>query len=59
VKITVTMEMPDQDLETGWFGKPHELAASVRARLDEVYGDDGGAYSPVVRCVDVRTEGGR
>jgi hypothetical protein len=57
MKITVTMTLPDEDLENGWNGKPHELALSVRARLNEIYGDDSMDYCPDVKCVDVQLEG--
>jgi hypothetical protein len=30
-----------------WNGDAQELRASVEARLNEVYGDDGGAYVPL------------
>lgn len=51
--ITVTMTLPDADLDSGWDGDIAELEASVRARLEAgIYGDDGGEYLPTVTNVD-------
>lgn len=46
VTITLDLHFIRADLDDGWAGKVEELAASCRAALREVIGDDGGAYEP-------------
>jgi hypothetical protein len=46
--ITVQVSVSDEELAQGWGGSRYEFEASLVARLDEVYGDDGGAYVPIV-----------
>lgn len=52
-KITVVMELDDLDVVNGWGFNSDELAESIRARLSEVYGDDGQAYVPNVVSVEI------
>lgn len=61
ILVNVTFAISRADFITGWvFPNPQddaqpakELGASVRARLDEIYGDDGGAYAPDVLSIAV------
>jgi hypothetical protein len=46
VTISLDLHFIKADLDQGWEGKLEELAASCRAALNEVIGDDGGAYQP-------------
>lgn len=46
--LTATVTLPDEDASTGWGGDRSEVAASIRATLHELIGDDGGAYVPAV-----------
>jgi hypothetical protein len=47
--VVVTVSIRDTELATGWDGDTTEYAASIRATLREVIGDDGGAYVPLVQ----------
>ena len=44
--VTVMFAIEDKDFAEGWDGKVEELKGSIEARLDEIVGDDGGAYVP-------------
>lgn len=46
VTISLDLHFIKADLDEGWAGKMEELAASCRAAVNEVIGDDGGAYQP-------------
>lgn len=48
VTLTVDVTVEGDDLADGWGDDLAELAASVRATLSELVGDDGGAYVPTV-----------
>ena len=47
--VLVSVSIRDTELATGWGDDATEYAASIRATLHEVIGDDGGAYVPLVR----------
>lgn len=53
-RITVVMDLDDLDVANGWGLDADELEGSVRARLTEIYGDDGDAYVPKVVSVEVQ-----
>jgi hypothetical protein len=46
--VVVTVSIRDTELATGWDGDATEYAASIRATLHEVVGDDG-PYVPLVQ----------
>lgn len=46
VTVVATVAITHDDLNEGWDGDLGEFAASVRAALHELVGDDGGAYVP-------------
>jgi hypothetical protein len=47
--VLVSVSIRDTELAAGWYGDATEYAASIRATLHEVIGDNGGAYVPLVR----------
>lgn len=50
--LTVTVSVSAKVFAEGWASDAGEFAASVRATLSELQGDDGGAYRPTVEVVD-------
>lgn len=55
MRITVHMDMDDRDVAAGW-ANDAELAATVRATLHELNGDDGDVYVPRVLDVEIEEE---
>lgn len=48
IMFTLKLALPDEQVAEGWEDDLHEAVVSLRARLDEFYGDDGGAYQPEI-----------
>lgn len=71
VRVAVWFTITRDEYEQGWehpadanmangddtLHPTEELAESIIARLDEFYGDDGGAYQPTIQNVNVSVDG--
>jgi hypothetical protein len=47
-RLTVAVEVTAEEFAQGWNSDMDEFAASARATLHELIGDDGGAYQPTI-----------
>lgn len=56
MRFVITLDISDEDITEGWKGDPTEVAISLAVRLDEVIGDDGGAYVPEITDITAHTD---
>lgn len=54
VRVNVYLTLHQSEVFEGWNNDHRSLEASLKARLDEIYGDNGGAYSPHVLGIEVQ-----
>lgn len=52
-EITIRMRLRDDEVARGWGNDTSELAASIRATLHELNGDDGDVYVPTAVSVEI------
>lgn len=55
--VAVWLELPDVALDHGWGNDYVELAASLKATLSEIVGDDGVPYVPKFNGISVGEDG--
>lgn len=55
VTVRVTFTLPGDEYWEGWENDSAELAASVEARMSEIYDDEGNAYVPENVTVEIPT----
>jgi hypothetical protein len=53
-RITIEMDLSDEQIESGWASKLGEVGGSVAATLHEIIGDDGMPYVPENVSVTVK-----